>query len=260
MKNQTRFESLIGKLGTHLCILLMAFFLMGTMTSCDGASPIDKLNELTGGLFGDTEVLDGDDVDEDDEEDGNNPLAVEKDEPQDNDIDDVDIEEPEAVLVESIGIDAKDLTLPAGQTKQLKANVQPADYEEEITWKSSDVRVATVDEKTGVVKAINEGSANIIAQTSESQKSASVMVTVTPKQNPNYGTVNLGYGTYTGDLKNGKPHGHGTIVYSTSHKIVNSADYYASRGDKFEGDFRDGRISGGMGYWYHNGDITAINP
>lgn len=78
--------------------------------------------------------------------------------------------------------------------------------------------------------------------------------------NPTYGTISLGYGTYTGDLKNGQPHGHGTISYTSSHKIVNSADYVAKPGDKYEGDFRDGRISGGIGYWYHDGDITAINP
>lgn len=75
-----------------------------------------------------------------------------------------------------------------------------------------------------------------------------------------YGTVNLGYGKYTGDLKNGKPHGHGTITYTKSHKIVASKDFVASPGDRFEGDFRDGRVSGGMGYWYHDGDVTGVKP
>ena len=150
--------------------------------------------------------------------------------------------------------------MQVGQTKQLKVKTEPEEYDEEVFWRSSDESIATVDAEKGVVKGVKEGSANIIAYTSDSQLSSSVMVTVTPKSNPNYGTVNLGYGTYTGDLKNGQPHGHGTIVYSTSHKIVNSADYYAKRGDKFEADFRDGRVSGGIGYWYHDGDITAINP
>jgi hypothetical protein len=76
--------------------------------------------------------------------------------------------------------------------------------------------------------------------------------------NARYGTVNLGYGTYTGDLKNGKPHGHGTITYRSSHTITGS--YVASPGDKYEGDFRDGRVSGGLGYWTHNGNMKTINP
>lgn len=73
------------------------------------------------------------------------------------------------------------------------------------------------------------------------------------------GTVNLGYGKYTGDLKDGKPHGYGTITYTDNHKIVNSKDYVAMPGDRFEGEFRDGRISG-IGYWYHDGQTTAVKP
>lgn len=77
-------------------------------------------------------------------------------------------------------------------------------------------------------------------------------------KSPTYGTVNLGYGVYTGDLKNGKPHGHGTIKYKRSHKIVSSQEYVASPGDEFEGNFRNGIPSGGLGYWKHDGDVTGI--
>lgn len=80
----------------------------------------------------------------------------------------------------------------------------------------------------------------------------------TKPQNGYVSNYNLGYGTYTGDIKNGKPHGHGTIVYRTSHTITGS--YVASPGDKYEGDFRDGRVSGGLGYWTHNGNMKTINP
>ena len=249
----------ISRWGSTLGTLLVALFMAGIMSSCN---PIDKVNELKQQLFGDdTEQVDEDDEEEADENSEDQEEYVGK--ATTSDIEE-EGEEPaeEAVLVQTIAIDSKDFALPLGQTKQLKVKIEPLGHDEIIFWKSSDERILTVDEETGVVKGVKEGSANVIAQASESGKTASVTVTITPApvKNPNYGTVNLGYGTYTGDLKNGKPHGHGTIVYSTSHKIVNSADYYASRGDKFEGDFRDGRISGGTGYWYHNGDITAIMP
>lgn len=71
------------------------------------------------------------------------------------------------------------------------------------------------------------------------------------------GTINLPYGSYTGDLKNGKPHGYGKITYTVSQKIVPSKDFVASPGDTFEGEFRDGKISG-LGYWEHDGNKTAI--
>ena len=73
------------------------------------------------------------------------------------------------------------------------------------------------------------------------------------------GTITLSYGSYTGDLKNGKPHGYGVITYSKSQKIVPSKDFVANPGDKFEGDFRDGKISG-LGYWIHDGNKTVVKP
>ena len=94
----------------------------------------------------------------------------------------------------------------------------------------------------------------------EPEKDPEPIVEPKPVTNPTYGTVNLGYGTYTGDLKNGKPHGHGIITYTKSTKIVNSKDFIANPGDTFEGDFRDGRISGGIGYWSHDGKQTAVKP
>lgn len=252
--NQEQQQGKHGMLNGSLWTILLSLFMSCIMSSCN---PVDKLNELKQQLFGD----DTEQVDDEEEESEADESEVFVGQATTTDIEEEESED--VVLMESISIDSKDFSLPLGQTKQLTVKVEPLGHDECIFWKSSDERILTVDEETGVVKGVKEGSANVIAQGDVSGKTASVTVTITPapvKSNPNYGTVNLGYGTYTGDLKGGKPHGHGTIVYSTSHKIVNSADYYASRGDKFEGDFRDGRISGGMGYWYHNGDITAINP
>lgn len=81
----------------------------------------------------------------------------------------------------------------------------------------------------------------------------------TPQVLDGKGTIDLGYGTYHGDLQNGKPHGYGTITYKERHQIVSSKDFIANPGDTFEGEFRDGRISG-LGYWKHDGNQTAIKP
>lgn len=110
-----------------------------------------------------------------------------------------------------------------------------------------------------------------VESTATSDKSSTVSVKVADKKKGGgdggsnvvkngVGRANLSYGTYYGELKNGVPHGHGTITYTRSTRIVNSKDFQAQRGDKFEGEFRNGKISGGMGYWYHNGDITAVRP
>jgi hypothetical protein len=98
-------------------------------------------------------------------------------------------------------------------------------------------------------------------KTEKSGKSATINVTVTKKEKDGdgngWGKENLGYGIYEGYRKNHKPHGHGTIRYTTTHQIVSWKDFTASPGDTFEGEFREGKITG-MGYWKHNGNVTAI--
>lgn len=40
-----------------------------------------------------------------------------------------------------------------------------------------------------------------------------------PKPITGRGTVDLGYGIYTGELKNGVPHGHGVIKYTQNIRL-----------------------------------------
>ena len=57
---------------------------------------------------------------------------------------------------------------------------------------------------------------------------------------------NLGYGKYEGAMKNGQPHGTGTIYYTTRHQVVPSKDIYAESGDYVTGSFRDGKLMSGQ--------------
>ena len=57
---------------------------------------------------------------------------------------------------------------------------------------------------------------------------------------------NLGYGKYEGAMKNGQPHGTGTIYYATRHQVVPSKDIYAESGDYVTGSFRDGMLMSGQ--------------
>ena len=57
---------------------------------------------------------------------------------------------------------------------------------------------------------------------------------------------NLGYGKYEGAMKNGQPHGMGTIYYTTRHQVVPSKDIYAESGDYVTGSFRDGKLMSGQ--------------
>ena len=148
-------------------------------------------------------------------------------------------------------------TLKVGATQQLSATKAPDYSKAPVTWVSSDASVATVS-ATGLVKALKAGTVSITAQAGD--KFATVKVTVNKPKTPGKGGINLGYGVYYGESKNGKPHGYGKIVFKRTHRIISSKDYVANPGDTYEGEFRNGVPSGGMGYWKHDGDITAVKP
>lgn len=57
------------------------------------------------------------------------------------------------------------------------------------------------------------------------------------------GTLNLGYGKYSGEIVNGKPDGAGVLVYSQSHKVVSTKDVIAKPGERIEGVFENGKAS-----------------
>lgn len=66
----------------------------------------------------------------------------------------------------------------------------------------------------------------------------------------NSGTVNLGYGKFSGSLKNGKPNGMGTLRYTTAH-IIDSRDpkgRMAEAGDYVTGEWKDGKLV--QGRWF----------
>ncbi len=79
-----------------------------------------------------------------------------------------------------------------------------------------------------------------------------------PKAPTPSNTLNLGYATYTGDIRNGQPHGNGTITYRRAHRIVETKEDMAAAGDYVVGQFRDGKLL--MGTWYQKatGNQTIV--
>ncbi|MEQ8174254.1 MAG: Ig-like domain-containing protein [Syntrophomonadaceae bacterium] len=82
------------------------------------------------------------------------------------------------VAVSSIKLDRTKISLPAGSNLTLKVTFYPANASNrEITWKSSDRSVATVDQN-GKITAIKAGIALITAKTRDSMISAGCFLTV----------------------------------------------------------------------------------
>lgn len=81
-----------------------------------------------------------------------------------------------SVVVKSINISKKSVSLKKGETTTLTATVSPSDARNKsVTWSSSNTSVATVN-SSGKVTAVGKGTATIIAKTEDGGKSATCTV------------------------------------------------------------------------------------
>lgn len=82
------------------------------------------------------------------------------------------------IAIAGIYLEETSVSILAGQTKQLTANVLPANAtNRKVTWESSDKTVATVS-ADGIVKAVAVGTAEIMAYTEDGYKMSACGVTV----------------------------------------------------------------------------------
>lgn len=87
---------------------------------------------------------------------------------------------PIPVPAKDITVSVKEITINFKKTVRIYANLTPADaaYSNPITWKSSNTKVATVDEN-GIVTATGKGTATITASTADGKITDTCKVTVT---------------------------------------------------------------------------------
>lgn len=94
----------------------------------------------------------------------------------------VNPKEPEIIAVTGVSLDQKTLSLETGGTATLTATIAPEGATtKDVTWTSSDTKVATVD-KDGKVTAVAAGEATITVTTKDGEFTASCKVTVTKKE------------------------------------------------------------------------------
>lgn len=70
------------------------------------------------------------------------------------------------------------------------------------------------------------------------------------KTDPPAGALDLGYGVWDGEVKDGKPDGIGILIYTTSHDMTDLGfmNMTAEPGDKIKGEFVNGKFMGGALY------------
>ena len=145
----------------------------------------------------------------------------------------------EAPAAISLVINQGMFEMTVGGSETLVATFEPADAEVTLSYASNDEKVAMVS-STGEIHALAEGETfiTVTAQPkSGNPATARANVTVTKKKaapagsNATSGSSNLGWGSYSGPMQGGKPHGAGgTIKVKQSYSI----DLKDGRGGKIE--------------------------
>ena len=140
------------------------------------------------------------------------------------------------ITPDGITLDKTKLSLKKiGETAKLSATIHGSEAKNQrILWKSSNESVVSVN-ASGMVTAVANGTAVVSASLNELR--ATCDVTVSKSED-----FPVPGGTYTGELRNRKPHGMGTVHYDSRTLICCSdpKQRYAEAGQYIVGQFRDG--------------------
>lgn len=130
-------------------------------------------------------------------------------------------------------IDKDAYNMKVGETDTVKVTYQPLDAEVYVSYSSENENVVVVT-NTGVLHAVGAGKTTVKAIVQFSKNNSDTLcasVTVKKKEVGNGGSVNVGYGNYSGPMKGGKAHGvGGTIRVTRSYSI----DLKDGRGGRLE--------------------------
>lgn len=150
--------------------------------------------------------------------------------------------------VKSITLSHSALSMEAGQDDfALQARIEPSmAFRANLIWSSSNPQVARVSED-GMITALNEGSAEIKVETEKGEAAETAVVVVTLP------TIDWDGGTYTGFLKDGQPHGKGTLTWLSgaeytgdfeAGKYHGQGTYSSAEGDRYAGEWKEGAGDG----------------
>lgn len=155
--------------------------------------------------------------------------------------------------VESVTLDQKTLSLKVGATAELGAAVAPIDAEDmSVIWTSSDESIVTVTD--GKVKAVKEGKATVTVVSVANPEAKDMCEVEVKKDNGGNGGGNVGGkvkpGTFSGTIRNRRPHGTGTLTFNVA-RLIDNHDEHGRRaevGDYIIGEWDNGHLI--QGRWF----------
>lgn len=162
------------------------------------------------------------------------------------------VEEPKVDSLDCV-ITLKDsaMHVKIGKTQKIEYKIVPAVDGLTMTFESNNTKIATVED--GVVKGVAKGAA-VVTITATNEEGQQVSTVLPVMVEPNDG-LDLGYATYKGDVRGGKPHGNGTMTFKRTYDIPGTS-VLAYPGERVTGTWREGKIN--MGTFYRNNGETPL--
>ncbi len=171
-----------------------------------------------------------------------------------------------------LALNHKTKTMKVNESDTLVVTFTPAGKQPQYVWTVSDDKCLEV--KDGIVKAKQSGKAEVRVQAILDNTVTADTCTYTIEESKKKvndggntgagngrGTLDLGYATYSGDIRNGKPEGAGLMTYKSSRKAGRdfSTDeaVYAEKGDRVDGVWTNGFLSTGTLY-KKDGNVIKI--
>lgn len=111
------------------------------------------------------------------------------------------------------------------------------------------IKVEGVEMATDTVAVVEPAEETVVEETPAPAQTSQPAATQAPTSSAS-ASKNLGYATWTGGMKNGQPHGMGTMTYSTSHTIDprDAKGRVAQPGEYIVGEWDNGHLV--QGRWF----------
>lgn len=153
--------------------------------------------------------------------------------------------EDTTVYVSAVKTEKESYSVTVGKEETIVATVEPEDAADKtLAWSSSDETVLTVAD--GVVKGVKAGKAKVVIQSNDGKAETEVEVEVVKLAtgNPLPGI------SFSGKLKNGYPHGTGTMTFKKERRIDahDQKNRTAKAGDYLIGEWDQGHLI--QARWY----------
>ena len=158
------------------------------------------------------------------------------------------------VLLGTIGfkwLNRDSAPLPVATSTDTIAGSQPADTPSVPEPQAS--RVRSISTPAAVPAGRTSHAAASAPNTSSPARQHHTRPVSSSQKPPSSGPHDLGYALWDGALKDGLPHGHGTMTFTRSHLIDSHLDrqYMAQSGDCLTGEYIRGKLV--AGHWYRDG-------